>query len=137
MSTLLLIDDDRALLDLVAMAAEDAGHTVLTAADGRSGLTMVPRADVVVCDVNLPVLDGFSVCRAVRAAGNPVPLILLPARDSEIDEALGLDLGADDYVTKPFSTRVLLARIAALLRRTTPTNAPPTVRRVGDLSLDP
>jgi DNA-binding response OmpR family regulator len=94
----------------------------------------------VVSDVNMPGLDGFSLCRRMREAGDTTPLILLTARDGEIDEALGLELGADDYVAKPFSTRVLLARVAALLRReelraggSTPT--PPTRRN--ELELDP
>ncbi|MDP2315063.1 MAG: response regulator transcription factor [Pseudomonadota bacterium] len=133
LATILLIDDDAALLDLVALACEEAGHTVILAADGRAGLARVGDADVVVSDVNLPGLDGFTLCRRVRETHPDLPLVLLTARDSEIDEALGLELGADDYVTKPFSTRVLLARVHALLRRRT---APPSTRRVGDLEID-
>jgi DNA-binding response OmpR family regulator len=119
MATILIIDDDRSLRDMLAMALEDAGHDALTAPDGVVGLRRVERLepDLVVSDVNMPGLDGFSLCRRIRDAGNEVPLILLTARDGEIDEALGLELGADDYVTKPFSSRVLLARITALLRR--------------------
>lgn len=134
MAHVLLIDDDRALVDLLALACEESGHSVTTAFDGRSGLQLVNGADVVVCDVNLPGLDGFTVCRRVREAHPEIPFLLLTARDSEIDEALGLELGADDYVTKPFSTRVLLARIGALLRRR---SAPPAARNVGALELDP
>ena len=119
MATILIIDDDRSLRDMLAMALEDAGHDALTAPDGVVGLRRIERLepDLVVSDVNMPGLDGFSLCRRIRDAGNEVPLILLTARDGEIDEALGLELGADDYVTKPFSSRVLLARISALLRR--------------------
>jgi DNA-binding response OmpR family regulator len=116
---ILLIDDDRALLDVLSLAFEDGGHSVITAQDGAEGLARIraDSPDLVVCDINLPRLDGFSLARQVREAQNRVPLILLTSRDNEIDEALGLELGADDYVSKPFSTRVLLARIAALLRR--------------------
>lgn len=119
MARILLIDDDASLLDALSMAFEDAGHTVLTAADGIRGFerARTDRPDAIVSDVNMPGLDGMSLCRKLREAGDGVPLVLLTSRDNEIDEALGLELGADDYVAKPFSTRVLLARISALLRR--------------------
>jgi DNA-binding response OmpR family regulator len=115
----LLVDDDAALLDVLALAFEEAGHEVLRANDGRAALEVIrTRApQVVVSDVNMPHVDGFALCRKLRVEGSAVPVVLLTSRDSEIDEALGLELGADDYVTKPFSTRVLLARVAALLRR--------------------
>ena len=115
----LLIDDDPALLDALCMGFEDAGHEVLCARDGREGLRRIAddRPEVVVSDVNMPGVDGFVLCRRLRAEGNQVPIILLTSRDGEIDEALGLELGADDYVSKPFSTRVLLARVGALIRR--------------------
>lgn len=119
MARILLIDDDAALLDVLAMAFEDAGHQVDTAPDGLVAMTRIRVAppELVVSDVNMPGLDGFTLLRRLREAGNALPVILLTSRDSEIDEALGLELGADDYVAKPFSTRVLLARVAALLRR--------------------
>ena len=119
MAKVLLIDDDLALLDVLALAFEDAGHEVVRAPDGKRGLAAMraERPALVVSDVNMPGLDGFALCRAVREAGDRTPILLLTSRDDDIDEALGLDLGADDYVTKPFSTRVLLARVAALLRR--------------------
>jgi DNA-binding response OmpR family regulator len=121
LSRILLIDDDASLLDALSIAFEDAGHEVLTAPDGARGLERVQadRPDAVVSDVNMPGLDGLSLCRRLREAGDAVPLVLLTSRDNEIDEAFGLELGADDYVAKPFSTRVLLARISALLRRET------------------
>jgi len=141
LARILLIDDDEALLDALALAFEDAGHTVHTARDGRGGLDAVTawKPDAVVSDVNMPRLDGFALCRQLRASGHLLPLVLLTARDNEIDEALGLDLGADDYVSKPFSPRVLLARIGALLRRDVlRREAEPTTRRtVGRLDLDP
>lgn len=119
MTRILLIDDDPALLDVLSLALEDAGFAVLTAEDGQAGLAAMSEGDpaVVVSDVNMPRLDGFTLCRRLRESGSTVPVILLTSRDSEIDEALGLELGADDYVTKPFSTRILLARINALVRR--------------------
>src|SRR5690349_9908970 len=119
MARLLLIDDDRALLEVLTLAFEDAGHRVLTALDGAQGARAIAEhaPELVISDVNMPLVDGFALCRKLRAAGNAVPLILLTSRDSDIDEALGLDVGADDYVSKPFSTRVLLARVTALLRR--------------------
>jgi DNA-binding response OmpR family regulator len=119
MARLLLVDDDRTLLDALSLALEDAGHTVLTAPDGMVGLkkAQVEAPEIVISDVNMPGLDGFTLCKRLRTAGITVPIVLLTARDTEIDQALGLELGADDYVVKPFSTRVLLARIGALLRR--------------------
>jgi len=118
-ANILLIDDDESLLDILSLAFEDAGHAVRTASDGEAGWSAHrdTPADAMVSDVNMPRLDGFALCRRLREAGDEVPLILLTSRDSEIDEALGLDLGADDYVTKPFSTRILLARVSSLLRR--------------------
>lgn len=118
---ILLIDDDASLLDVLALAFEDAGHEVHRAKDGQSGFDMIAavKPDAVISDVNMPGIDGFSLCKKLRESGNQVPLILLTSRDNEIDEALGLELGADDYVPKPFSTRVLLARVQSLLRRET------------------
>ncbi len=119
LARILLIDDDASLLDALSIAFEDAGHEVLTAPDGLRGVERVraDKPDAVISDVNMPGLDGFSLCKKLREGGDRVPLVLLTSRDDEIDEALGLELGADDYVAKPFSTRVLLARITALLRR--------------------
>lgn len=143
MARIFLIDDDQALLDVLSMAFEDAGHTVMVARDGAQGLAGIrkQRPDLVVSDVNMPALDGFKLCQILRSEGFDVPIILLTGRDNEIDEALGLDLGADDYVAKPFSTRVLLARLQSLLRRhevrserPAGTNIPNTI---GALQLDP
>lgn len=121
MARILLIDDDPNLLDMLAMSFEDAGHDVQTASDGLKGYKKATQGDpqLIVSDVNMPGLDGFSLCRKLRAEGINAPIVLLTARDGEIDEALGLELGADDYVVKPFSTRVLIARVAALVRRET------------------
>ncbi len=137
MPTILLIDDDLTLLDVLSLAIEDDGHTVLTASNGDQGLARIAadRPDAVVCDVNMPGLDGFSLCQRLRSSGNTVPLVLLTSRDNDIDEAMGLEFGADDYVAKPFSTRVLLARIRGLLRRQQPAPTLATSARVG-LHLD-
>ena len=142
MTRVLLIDDDAALLDMLALAFSDAGYTVLTAADGQAGLehALKDKPDAIVSDVNLPLLDGFTITRRLRERKNGVPIVLLTSRDNEIDEALGLELGADDYVAKPFSTRVLLARVSALLRRDSFRNAaepaPAELLRAGALELD-
>jgi DNA-binding response OmpR family regulator len=119
MARILLIDDDASLLDVLSLAFGEAGHSTRTARDGTTALALIrsERPEAVVCDVNMPGIDGFSLCRRLREQGDSVPFILLTSRDSEIDETLGLELGADDYIAKPFSMRVLLARIAALLRR--------------------
>jgi DNA-binding response OmpR family regulator len=134
----LLIDDDRTLLDVLAMAFEEAGHAVIRAEDGRAGLAAAEgeRPDVIVSDVNMPGLDGFQLCRALRAKGDPVALILLTSRDNEIDEALGLDLGADDYVAKPFSPREVVSRVRAVLRRTATVEERPATIEAGDLRVD-
>jgi len=137
---ILVIDDDSALLDALAMAFEDQGYEVHTAVDGRQGLDMrrTCSPDLVISDVNMPRMDGFSLCRALRSADDGIPLILLTSRDNEIDEALGLELGADDYVHKPFNTRVLVARVRALLRRQVArTQSVAQPKRVGRLELDP
>jgi len=142
MPRLLLIDDDPSLLDVLALSLEDEGFDIDTASDGAAGLAAIearPPA-LVVSDVNMPGLDGFSLCRRLRARGFTAPVVLLTSRDGEIDETLGLELGADDYITKPFSTRVLVARIRALLRREAlraGASAGPAARLVvGRLSLD-
>jgi DNA-binding response OmpR family regulator len=138
MARILLIDDDAALLDALSIAFEDAGHDVLTSGDGLRGLERVhaDAPDAVVSDVNMPGLDGFSLCKRLREGGSRVPLVLLTSRDNEIDEALGLELGADDYVAKPFSTRVLLARISALLRREALRNSPEPERAIAKGALE-
>jgi DNA-binding response OmpR family regulator len=141
LARILLIDDDASLLDALSIAFEDAGHEVLTAPDGLRGVERVraDKPDAVISDVNMPGLDGFSLCKKLRDGGDRVPLVLLTSRDDEIDEALGLELGADDYVAKPFSTRVLLARVSALLRREALRTSPTPERAItkGALELFP
>ena len=138
MAVILLIDDDETLLDVLSLSLEDAGHRVLCAGNGVDGLAALRahQPELVISDINMPRLDGFALCRQIRTLGLNTPVLLLTSRDSEIDEALGLDLGADDYVVKPFNTRVLLARVQALLRRHRPDAAPSPPLHIGELSVD-
>jgi DNA-binding response OmpR family regulator len=115
----LIIEDDRELADLVALNLRDLGLVPERAADGRAGLSKALAGDwaLIVLDLMLPQLDGLAVCRRIRE-GNPfTPILMLTARSEEVDRILGLELGADEYVTKPFSVRELTARVKALLRR--------------------
>jgi two-component system, OmpR family, response regulator len=115
---LLLVDDDRALVDVLGMALQDAGFAVRTAHDGKAGWEAFRRQppQLVVLDLLMPELDGLQLCKLIRE-GYDTPVIMLTSRDEEMDKVLGLEMGADDYVTKPFSTRELVARTRAALRR--------------------
>ncbi len=133
---ILIVDDDPRLRDLVRLALERAGHAVIVAADGAHALTRAAREapDLIVLDVGLPHMDGFETCRRIRARSD-VPILFLTARDDEIDRILGLELGADDYVTKPFSPRELVARVKAILKRSGGPAAPARLEQ-GRLLLD-
>ena len=136
MPRILVVDDEPKIVRLVRDYLEHAGFAVIVARDGREAL-MRARAehpDLVVLDLGLPGRDGLDVTRALRH-DSAVPLIMLTARDSETDRVLGLELGADDYLTKPFSPRELVARVRAVLRRNQP-ESPDRVLRVGELELD-
>ena len=119
---MLVVDDDRAVRDSLRRSLEFNGYEVVLAADGAEGLVAVgaQHPDVVVVDVMMPRLDGIETTRALRAAGNDVPVLVLTARDAVGDRVEGLDAGADDYLTKPFALEELLARLRALLRRVSP-----------------
>jgi two-component system, OmpR family, alkaline phosphatase synthesis response regulator PhoP len=138
--SVLVVDDEPAILQLARLYLEREGFKVLEAGDGESALARVAshRPGLVILDVMLPKLDGLEVCRRLRADDNPVPILMLTARDEDIDKVLGLELGADDYLTKPFNPRELVARVKAILRRGEPKNpiAEKPVR-VGDLMIDP
>ncbi len=118
MPTVLVVEDDPSILDTVAYNLSRDGHMVLTASDGAEGLALAREhaPDLIVLDIMLPRMSGLDVCRIVRSEG-PVPILLLTARDGEADRVQGLELGADDYVTKPFSMRELRARVNSMLRR--------------------
>jgi DNA-binding response OmpR family regulator len=117
--TILLIEDDELIVESVRYGLEQTGYEVLTALNGATGLALARerQPDIVLLDVMLPVLDGFEVCRVLRSEST-VPIIMLTARGEEADKVVGLELGADDYVVKPFGMRELVARIRAQLRRT-------------------
>ncbi len=136
MATILLVDDDKMITDPLRDRLKEAGLTVLVAHDGRSGLEMAlsQDPDAVVLDVMMPGMDGWEVCKMLRGQ-SPVPILMLTARGHEIDRVLGLELGADDYLTKPFSTRELIARLRALLRRVQLDQEPTAV--ISDLSAGP
>jgi DNA-binding response OmpR family regulator len=139
MSSILLVDDDPGVLDVVAFMLRREGFDVDEERDGTAALESArSRAyDIVVLDVMLPGMSGTDVCRALRAESD-VPIVMLTARDAEIDRVLGLELGADDYVTKPFSTAELLSRVRAILRRRELDRATggATVRKLGGLQID-
>ncbi|MCE6996553.1 response regulator transcription factor [Saccharothrix sp. S26] len=133
----LVVEDDRRLAELLSRGLTAEGFAVDVEHDGRDGLWRATEHayDVVVLDVMLPSLNGYRVCERLRAAGVWTPILMLTAKDGELDEAEGLDTGADDYLTKPFSYVVLVARLRALVRRGGV--ARPAVLRAGDLELDP
>jgi DNA-binding response OmpR family regulator len=132
----LVVDDDRVLADVVAFTLRREGFEIVMAYDGDSALQRWSNEnpDLVVLDVNLPKLDGFAVCRRIREQSD-TPIILLTVRGEEDDVVRGLELGADDYITKPFSPRQLVARTQAVMRRAGK-SAAPAIRRVGDLTLE-
>jgi len=136
----LLVDDEPSILQLARMYLERESFRVQEAKDGEAALDAVNRLHpaLVVLDVMLPNLDGFEVCKRLRAANNDVAILMLTARDEDVDKIIGLELGADDYLTKPFNPRELVARVKAILRRSdgkTPTGAKPI--HLGDLTIDP
>lgn len=137
MKTLLLVDDESKIVRLARDFLEHAGFTVLAAGDGRSALATVRGAkpDLIILDLGLPDMDGLDVTRAIRRDSN-IPIIMLTARGAESDKLVGLELGADDYVTKPFSPRELVARVRAVLRRWEQATAGAEIVRVGELTLD-
>jgi len=135
--TILVVDDEPRIAQLARDYLEHAGFAVLAAGDGHGALATAHarRPDLVVLDLGLPGMDGLDVARALRRESD-VPIIMLTARDDELDRVLGLELGADDYVTKPFSPRELVARVRAVLRRAERAQIPTDVIRVGDLEMD-
>jgi two-component system OmpR family response regulator len=138
MAVILVADDDGHIREVVRFALEKAGHRVVEAADGAAALRCVAAeaVEAVVLDIVMPEVDGIEVCRRLRERGD-VPILFLSSRDEELDRILGLEMGADDYVTKPFSPRELAARVKALLRRAAaPPQAEQVTLRRGALRLD-
>ena len=136
--TVLVVDDERNIVDLVRLYLEKEGLAVVAASDGRQALESLARLapDLVVLDLMLPGIDGYEVCREIRRRGT-TPILMLTARSDDVDAVVGLELGADDYVTKPFNPRVLVARVKAILRRADATAAGDAPIVVGELRIDP
>lgn len=134
----LLIEDEESIAEMLRGFFERAGFRLVHAVSGEDGLARLAEQSpkVVLLDLNLPGIDGVDVCRRIRATGSDVPVIMLTARDSEIDKVVGLELGADDYVTKPFSPRELLARVNAVLRRSEERPASPRSISVQGFEID-
>lgn len=137
MPTILIIEDEPELVKVLRAYLQQAGYHVISAFRGDTGLSSWEhkRPDLVILDLNLPGMDGLDVAREIRRRGE-TPIIMLTARAEETDELLGLELGADDYITKPFSPRLVLGRVRALLRRATSVDTTPKVVRIADLELD-
>ena len=137
MKTILIVDDEPKIVQLVRDYLEHAGFSVLSASDGKTALAIVraSKPDLIVLDLGLPQLDGLDVTRALRRASN-VPIVMLTARVDESDKLVGLELGADDYVTKPFSPKELVARVRAVLRRSESVNTLVENVRAADVTLD-
>jgi Response regulators consisting of a CheY-like receiver domain and a winged-helix DNA-binding domain len=138
---ILIIDDEPMIVESVSYNLKQEGYEVLTALDGETGLQLAQTKDIdlILLDLMLPGMNGMEICRQIRQQSS-VPIIMLTAKEGEIDRVLGLELGADDYVTKPFSMRELLARVKTVLKRTVPT-APgmaeiPKVIKIGELQID-
>lgn len=143
MATIALVDDDENILTSVSIALESEGHTVKTFEDGAKALEFINATppDMVVSDIKMPTMDGMELLRRIRQ-NSALPLIFLTSKDEEIDEVLGLTMGADDYVKKPFSQRLLMERVKAVLRRGEATEVPSAeeekkILRRGNLMLDP
>jgi two-component system OmpR family response regulator len=138
--SILVVDDDPHIRDVVRFAFEKTGMLISTAQDGKEALRQFDRNvhELVVLDIGMPEMDGLEVCRQIRKTSD-TPILFLSARDEEIDRILGLEIGGDDYVTKPFSPRELVARVNAILRRARTTAAPgaPKAMNHGGLTIDP
>jgi len=135
---ILVVDDEFEIVKVVRAYLEQSGFRVITASDGQQALVVFrhEQPDLVVLDLNLPQRDGLDVCRAIRRDSN-VPIIMLTARVEETDRLIGLEIGADDYITKPFSPREVVARVRTVLRRSTPVPEPSSLLMIGALSIDP
>lgn len=137
--TILVVDDEQNIIELATMYLEQEGFRVISARDGQAALDRIKsdRPSLVVLDLMLPKIDGWQVCRRIRADSD-LPILMVTARDDDVDKIVGLELGADDYMTKPFNPRELVARVKAILRRTEPRRAEPAGPvRIADVTIDP
>ncbi|HBD86318.1 MAG TPA: DNA-binding response regulator [Clostridiales bacterium] len=139
----LIVDDERAIVDILKYNLEKNGFDASSAFDGAEGLRLARESDpdLILLDVMLPEMDGFEVCRTLRDEGNNVPIIMITAREEETDKVFGLELGADDYITKPFSMREVVARVRSNMRRAASMSPPPAEEtgdrfRIRDLVID-
>ncbi|MGL5269886.1 MAG: winged helix-turn-helix domain-containing protein [Selenomonadaceae bacterium] len=135
---IMIVDDEESIRELLAYNLTKAGYEVVQAGDGRTALKLATNLDMILLDVMLPEIDGLEVCREIKSRSQTamIPIIMLTARDGEIDKVLGLELGADDYITKPFSMRELLSRIKAVLRRSQHGAVQESQLAVGPLRID-
>src|SRR5213594_3955025 len=138
MERILIIEDELPMRTALMDVLQAEGYRVLTAADGESGLTraLEEKPDLILLDIMMPRLDGFAVCAELRRLNNPVPILMLTAKGQVEDRVHGLDMGADDYLVKPFSTEELLARVRALLRRVQKRTRAPGTLALGEVRLD-
>jgi len=136
--TILIIEDNRGIQISLMDELEGEGYRVYTAGDGNQGLELVREKDpdLIILDIMLPGMDGYEVCKKIRSEGNTTPVIMLTVKDKEIDKVLGLELGADDYVTKPFSVRELSARVKTIFRRQDEYSGDSDSCHIGDTSLN-
>lgn len=128
--TILIVEDEQNIVDILSFNLSREGYDTLEAYDGNTGLQLAleQNPDLILLDLMLPGMNGFDVCRKIREAGSAVPILMLTAREEETDKVLGLELGADDYITKPFSMRELMARVKANIRRSNMVPAEPAAR---------
>jgi DNA-binding response OmpR family regulator len=136
---ILVVEDDRDIAKILKYNLEKEGYQALVAQDGEEGVASFRREKprLVILDLMLPKVDGLEVCRMIRAEDKKTPVLMVTAKSSEVDKIVGLEMGADDYVTKPFSVREVMTRVKTLLRRTTGEDAPSDVLSAGVLELDP
>ncbi|MFA5975229.1 MAG: response regulator transcription factor [Elusimicrobiota bacterium] len=134
---ILIVEDEKDIAKLLRYNLEKEGYETFPAADGETGLSLArkEKPDLIILDLMLPKMDGIEVCRILRQESR-VPIIMLTAKKEELDRVLGLEIGADDYITKPFSVRELLARVKAILRRAQTTDSPENAVQVGSLVID-
>ncbi len=133
---ILIADDEEDFLEILTYNLKKEGFEVVAAQDGKEALeSLTQNPDLIILDVMMPELDGYEVCKAIRSRGNMTPIIFLTAKDSEFDEVLGLEIGGDDYITKPFSPMTLIARVRAHLRKSQP-HSDQQILHIGPLKLD-